>query len=142
MLGEAATAAGLSAFALVAGPIFYLVHETAWNYFGTEGPAVEVPAVWPLRPNAKTPPADRRGFTISRALAKTITFRTLATTMDFTTIYVVVGDLATAVGLSAFGFVVGPFVYYGHEWAWDHYGPPAKNSPDPAAPMKLLPPQA
>ena len=41
--------------------------------------------------------------------------------MDFTTIYVVVGDLATAAGLSAFGFVVGPFVYIGHEKAWDYF---------------------
>jgi len=47
-------------------------------------------------------------LTIGRALAKTITFRTIATVMDFTTIYVVVGDLATTAGLSAFGFVVGP----------------------------------
>jgi uncharacterized membrane protein len=32
-------------------------------------------------------------------LAKTITFRTVATVMDFTTTYVVIGDLATALGL-------------------------------------------
>ena len=38
--------------------------------------------------------------------------------MDFTANYVVVGDLATAVGLSAFAFVVGPFVYLGHEKLW------------------------
>jgi hypothetical protein len=36
---------------------------------------------------------------------------------DFTTNYVVVGDLATAATLSAFGFVVGPFIYLGHEMA-------------------------
>ena len=136
VLGEAGTAAGLSAFALVVGPLFYLAHETAWNYFGPEGTAIDLPA---LRPNAKTPPAGRQGFTISRALAKTITFRTLATAMDFTTIYVVVGDLATAAGLSAFGFVVGPFVYYGHEWAWDRYGWAETAAPDLPPPMKLLP---
>jgi uncharacterized membrane protein len=44
--------------------------------------------------------------------------------MDFTTLYVVVGDLATAVGLSAFGFVVDPFVYLGHEMVWNYYGAP------------------
>jgi hypothetical protein len=38
--------------------------------------------------------------------------------------YVVVGDVATAAGLSAFGLVVGPFVYLGHEMAWDYYDPP------------------
>jgi hypothetical protein len=37
---------------------------------------------------------------------------------------VVVGDVATAVGLSAFAFVVGPFVYLGHEKLWDYYGSP------------------
>jgi uncharacterized membrane protein len=61
-------------------------------------------------------------------LAKTITFRTIATTMDFTTNYVVVGDLATAAVLSAFGFVVGPFVYLGHEMAWDYYGSPRETA--------------
>ena len=40
--------------------------------------------------------------------------------MDFTINFVVVGDVATAVGLSAFGFVLGPFVYLGHEKAWDY----------------------
>jgi hypothetical protein len=33
-----------------------------------------------------------------------------------------VGDVATAEGLSAFGFVLGPFVYLGHEKAWDYFG--------------------
>jgi uncharacterized membrane protein len=57
-----------------------------------------------------------------KAIAKTITYRTFATTMDFTTNYVAVGDAATAAGLSAYGFLVGPFVYLGHEMAWDRYG--------------------
>ena len=93
VIGELATAAGLSAFALVVGPLFYLAHETAWNYFGSAiereagawGPAVDLPVLLPLRTDGKAPPAARRGFTINRALAKTITFRTIATTMDFAT---------------------------------------------------------
>ncbi len=48
-----------------------------------------------------------------------------------------IGDLTTAVGLSAFGFVVGPFVYYGHEWLWDRYGSSGAQSLD--LPTKLLP---
>ncbi len=124
VIGEVTTAAGLSGFALVIGPLFYLAHETAWNYFGPSGSSVEIPVVLPQQPNTKTPQTAVKGFTISRALAKTITFRTIATAMDFTTLYVVVGDLATAAGLSAFGFVVGPFVYLGHEMAWDRYGSP------------------
>ena len=60
---------------------------------------------------------------MSRALAKTITFRTVATIMDFSVTYIVVQDLAIAAGLSAFGFVVGPFVYFGHERLWDRFFP-------------------
>jgi uncharacterized membrane protein len=123
VLGELGTSAGLSAFGFVVAPLLYLAHETGWNYFG--------------------PPAEEKielgGFTISRALAKTVTFRIVATAIDFTTLYVVVGDLPTAVGLAAFGFVIGPFVYYGHEWAWDHYGSPAELSLDLSPPPKLLP---
>jgi uncharacterized membrane protein len=73
------------------------------------------------------------------ALAKTITFRTLATTMDFTTNYVVVGDLAMAVARSASGFILGPFVYLGHEMAWDYFGSPRERTLDLPAPTNLLP---
>lgn len=121
VIGELGTSAGLSAFGFVVAPLLYLAHETGWNYFG--------------------PPADGKvelgGLTVSRTLAKTVTFRVLATAMDFTTLYVVVGDLPTAVGLAAFGFVVGPFVYYGHEWLWDRYG--ASGEPSLDLPTKLLP---
>lgn len=132
VIGELATAAGLSTFNLVAGPVFYLVHETAWNYFGPAGADVRVPV-------GKALSADEEGFTVSRALAKTITFRTLATVMDFTVNYVAVGDVATAVGLSAFAFVVGPFVYLGHEKLWDYYGSPSERTLDPPTPTNLLP---
>jgi len=138
VIGELATAAGLSAFALVAGPLFYLLHEAGWNYFGPAGTAVRLP-VLRGRPGATTPQIDGEGRAISRALAKTITFRTIATTMDFTANYVVVGDLATAAGLSAFGFVVGPFVYFGHERVWEYYGSPGEGALDVPAPMKHLP---
>jgi uncharacterized membrane protein len=131
VLGEVATAAGLSAFALVAGPLFYLGHESAWNYYGPAGSEVTLPAFLP----------GRGRITISRALAKTVTFRTIATAMDFTTLYVVVGDLAIAAGLSAFGFVVGPFVYLGHEMAWDHFTARASQAAAPPPTMLLPPPR-
>jgi uncharacterized membrane protein len=133
VIGELGTAAGLSAFALVAGPIFYLIHETAWNRFGPAEGAVDVPAL----PLFRRPAGG--GFTINRALAKTITFRTIATAMDFTATYVVVGDVATAAGLSAFGFVFGPFVYLGHEMLWDRYRWLAEPKDVSPRPMKLLP---
>src|ERR1700729_3361261 len=88
VLGELATAAGLSAFALVAGPLFYLAHETAWNYLGVSGKHVDLTVVLPLRSDAKTLEVDGGGFTISRALAKTITYRTIATVVDFAANYV------------------------------------------------------
>jgi uncharacterized membrane protein len=128
VIGEFATAAGLSTFNLVAGPLFYLGHEAVWNYLGT-GEAVDVPVL----PSAEAGEGSWGHFTVSRALAKTVTFRTLATVMDFTTNYVVVGDVASAVLLSATGFVLGPFVYYGHEKAWDHFGPQVEKK------LELLP---
>jgi uncharacterized membrane protein len=138
VIGELATAAGLSAFALVAGPLFYLAHEMAWKRFGPSSEA-GVPVRLPLLSAATVPQTGRGELTISRALAKTITFRTIATAVDFTANYVVVGDLATAAGLSAFAFVVGPFVYLGHEKLWDYYGSPRDRTLDlPAAP-NLLP---
>src|SRR5262245_11739101 len=68
VIGEFATAAGLSAFALVVGPVFYLVHETAWNYFGPSGAETGIPIRLPLR----LPSTGGDEVTISRALAKTI----------------------------------------------------------------------
>jgi len=55
--------------------------------------------------------------------------------MDFTANYVVVGDVLTAAGLSAFAFVVGPFVYLGHEKAWDYYNSPKA---DAEVPLRLV----
>jgi uncharacterized membrane protein len=135
VIGELTTAAGLSAFNLVAGPLFYLGHEAAWNYFGPAEGAIDVSAVLPLQSGANK---RHGGFVISRALAKTITFRTIATVVDFTTNYVVVGDVVTAAGLSAFAFVVGPFVYLGHEKIWDYYSSPREAAADVPASKSLV----
>ena len=133
MLGELATAAGLSTAALVVGPLLYFAHETAWNYYlGSAETSVDLPA---LRPDAEPGP---RGFTISRALARTITFGTIATAVDFTTNYVVVADIATAAGLSAFAFVVGPFVYFGHERVWHYFSAPGERTLDATRPTNRV----
>ncbi len=140
VIGEFATAAGLSSFNLVAGPLFYLAHETAWNYFGPDvESAIDVATLLPGQRNGQAPATTRSGLRISRALAKTITFRTIATVMDFTVNYVVVRDVATAAGLSAFGFVLGPFVYLGHEKAWDYFTSRRARTLELAPPTKLLP---
>ena len=78
------------------------------------------------------------GYSVNRALAKTITFRTFATTTDFATNYVIVRDLPQAVMLTAFGFVVGPFVYLGHEMAWDRFGAAGKRAKDAPATPKAV----
>jgi uncharacterized membrane protein len=106
VLGELAVAAGLSAFALIVGPVFYLVHETAWNYFGASDKRVDLTVLLPLPPDSKMSLSARGGFTISRALAKTITFRTLATAMDFTTNFV--GRRRPRNGGGAIGFRLRP----------------------------------
>ncbi len=120
VIGELATAVGLSTFNLVAGPLFYFAHEAGWNYLAHPDSGIQLPLLTPTAENPQQVAAG--GFTFSRALVKTVTFRTLATIMDFTTNYVVVGNVGQAVILSATGFVLGPFVYYGHEKAWDYFG--------------------
>ena len=119
-IGELTAAAGLSAYGLVAGPLFYFAHEMLWDRFGSGVTAV---GVWP-RARTHADLVGARGLTVSSTLAKTITYRAFATTTDFAANYVAVRDLATAAGLTAFGFVVGPFVYYGHEKAWTYFDPP------------------
>jgi uncharacterized membrane protein len=137
VIGELATAAGLSAVSLVVGPLFYLAHETAWNHYAASDERIGLGFLQPSQPEAKASPWE--GFTISRALAKTVTFRTIATTMDFTMNFVVVGDLVTAVALSASGFILGPFVYLGHEMVWDHYRSTEELMPELPALGNLLP---
>jgi uncharacterized membrane protein len=143
VIGELGTAAGLSTFNMIAGPVFYLGHEAIWNYFGPEESPVDLASFTRQRADEAARQRGWRSIKISRALAKTITFRTVATVVDFTTMYVVIGDLATAAGLSAFGFVVGPFVYIGHEKAWERFsGPknPQMSSPGLARPLIAVSP--
>jgi uncharacterized membrane protein len=112
VLRDPGVAAGLSAISVVGGPLFYFMHESAWNYLVGSGK---------LELLAQRLPA---ALAKNHPLVKTITYRTLATIIEFTTNYVVVGDLGTAALLSSFGFFLGPFVYYGHELAWERFGAP------------------
>ena len=72
-------------------------------------------------------------------MVKTVTYQTVATALDFTVHYVVVGNLATAAALSAVGFIVSPFVYFGHEMAWDYYGSPGARRVGLPIPSDLVP---
>jgi uncharacterized membrane protein len=126
VIGEVATAAGLSTFNLITGPLFYLAHEAVWNYFGSSDDAVDLAAL-------------TAGARISRAFAKTITFRVIASTTDFATNYFVVRDVGSALILSASGFILGPFVYFGHEKAWDYFSTPQEGAHLPALPLLPAP---
>ncbi|MBV8089775.1 MAG: DUF2061 domain-containing protein, partial [Alphaproteobacteria bacterium] len=91
VLGELAVAAGLSTVSLVVGPIYYFTHETLWNHFVPAGSDIEL-----LPPHASTADmrADPKAIVINRSLAKTITFRTIGTVIDFATNYVVISEAA------------------------------------------------
>jgi uncharacterized membrane protein len=112
VIGELATAAGLSGLSLFAGPIAYFAHEAVWHHYGPQGAANRLGST------------DTRlaGITMSRSLAKTITYEGVTAVSEFSVNYFVVRDFATAAGLAAFSVVVSPFVYYVHETAWEHYG--------------------
>lgn len=139
VIGEVATAAGLSTFNLIAGPLFYLAHEAAWNYLGPADDAVGLPALTAGTREVDAEQGSLSRLIISRALAKTITFRVIASTMDFATNYFVVRDVGLALILSASGFILGPFVYFGHEKAWDYFSKPREGADRPALPLPPAP---
>jgi uncharacterized membrane protein len=84
---------------------------------------------WTATPSTDAAPIEKaEGGGLGRTVWKTITFRGIVTTLDFSSNYVVIGDAAAAAGLSAFAFVIGPFVYIGHELAWERFGGPVVRS--------------
>jgi uncharacterized membrane protein len=138
VIGEIGTAAGLSTFNLIAGPLFYLGHEAVWNYAGSSDEPVDLAKLMTRGKQDGAEGVPSR-LTISRALAKTITFRVFASTMDFATNYIVVRDLGQALILSSSGLILGPFVYYGHEKAWDYFSKPKARADLPAVPLLPAP---
>jgi uncharacterized membrane protein len=145
VIGELATAAGLSGLSLVAGPIAYFAHEAAWHYYGPASARhpnpLEATVDVPIPGAAQGDENGRTRFAsvkVSRAVAKTVTYEGVTAVSEFGVNYFFVRDLAAAAGLTAFSIVIAPFVYYVHEKAWDHYG--ASKARSPAAPaLKLLP---
>jgi uncharacterized membrane protein len=145
VIGELATAAGLSSLSLVAGPIAYFAHEAAWHYYGPSSARhpnpLEAAVHLPIPGAADGEQKGRTGFAglkVSRALAKTVTYEGITGVSEFSVNYLFVRDLAAAAGLTTFSMVIAPVVYYLHEKAWDYYD--ATNSRSRAArPIKLLP---
>jgi uncharacterized membrane protein len=131
VIGELATAAGLSSLSLVAGPIAYFAHEAAWHYYGPSSAQgldplkvevrVPIPGVAKAEEeNSRTSLAD---IEVSRPLAKTITYEGVTAVSEFSVNYFIIRDVAAAAGLTAFSVLIAPFVFYLHERVWDHYVP-------------------
>ena len=88
---------------------------------GVARPPVEVAAPVPQRQKVQSRLSLAQRLAVGSALAKTITFRVVVTTIDFTSNYVVTGSLATAVGLSTLALAIGPTLYFAHETAWNYF---------------------
>jgi uncharacterized membrane protein len=136
VLGELATAAGLSSLSLVAGPIAYFAHEAAWHYYGPASARhpnpleatvhVPIPGAAEGEENGRTRFASVK---VSRALAKTVTYEVVTGVSEFGANYLFVRDVVAAAGLTTFSIVIAPFVYYVHEKAWDYYDATKARSP-------------
>jgi len=142
VIGELATAAGLSSLSLVAGPIAYFTHEAAWHYLGPLSSHNPNPLDATVRvPIPGLATGDENGWTtveMSRALAKTVTYEAVTGLSEFGANYFFIRNVAAAAGLTVFSMVIAPLVYYVHEKAWDYYD--ATKGRSPATPArKLLP---
>jgi uncharacterized membrane protein len=141
VIGELATAAGLSGLSLVAGPIAYFAHEWAWHYYGPASAQQADPQKATVRvsfPVTTRGEQAGQGVEVSRALAKTVTYEAVTAVSEFGVNYLFVRDLVAAAGLTTFSIVIAPIVYYLHEKAWDYYDASGAQSPAVPAP-KLLP---
>src|SRR5262249_52577491 len=85
----------------------------------------------------KLPVAIPGRLGITQAVAKTITFRIIVTTLDFTSNLVVLGEVTTAAGLSGFAMVAGPLFYLAHETVWNYYGPSEADGEKPVMNVRL-----
>jgi uncharacterized membrane protein len=136
VIGDLATAAGLSSLSLFAGPIAYFTHEAAWHYYGPASArhanALEAKVRVPIPGVTKGGQTGSASVEVSRALAKTVTYEGVTAVSEFGVNYFVIRDLAAAAGLAAFSVAISPFVYYVHEKAWDYYD--ATKARSPAAP--------
>jgi uncharacterized membrane protein len=96
-------------------------------------------------PPAPPPQAAAGGETseLGRIGLKTLTFRIVATGIDFTQNLLFVGDAALAAAMSGVAVVLGPIVFFLHELAWTYAETPRQHvlglpgigaeGPDPAA---------
>ncbi len=76
---------------------------------------------------AAAPVEEQHESGIPRAVWKTLTYRAVATTIDFTSNVIAIGDVVTAALLSAWSTVAGAGIYLGHELAWDYFDAPPEH---------------
>ena len=87
----------------------------------------------------------QQGSGVPRAVWKTLTYRAIVTSIDFSTNVIAIGDVVTAALLSTWSTLTGPWIYLGHELAWDYFDAPPEHhltlpgigvaqAPEPGAP--------
>jgi uncharacterized membrane protein len=91
----------------------------------------------------EAPPGQDGSSSLGHIGMKTLTFRIIGTSIDFSTNLLFVGDAALAATMSAVGTVVGPVVFFLHELAWSYADAPIRHTltlpgigtegPDPSA---------
>jgi uncharacterized membrane protein len=59
---------------------------------------------------------------VGRSAAKAVTFRIISSSADFGWNYILLGEIAPAVGLSAFSLAAAPVFYFLHETVWNRLG--------------------
>jgi uncharacterized membrane protein len=92
---------------------------------------VPVPCA-PTAGSAEAPaPGEPADFDALRAVVKTITYRAIVTTVDFSANYLVIGEMVTAAGLSSLSLIAGPIAYFAHEAVWHYYGPASAHHLNP-----------
>jgi len=79
-----------------------------------------------LKPAYAIHTMDRNRLKIKQAAMKTVSFRVVASSIDFAINYLFIGELAAAAGLSAFALVALPILYFGHETVWNYFAAKAK----------------
>ena len=108
---------GIALFNAVVSSTLYDLHEIAWNDFGPD------------------PQTDPTGI----AVVKTISYRMVSIANVLATGYYFTGNIMLSSGLALGNAVIDSTIYFFHELAWSHWGPPVKKDdfvrPDAAKEM-------
>jgi uncharacterized membrane protein len=70
-------------------------------------------------PNGGAGPAAQRRASLLRSLAKSLSWRVLASATTFNLSYLVTGEIAVATSIAALDVGAKLILYFGHERAWN-----------------------